>query len=67
MGKVNCTERGQVGSWDSDIFVAYRLVDMYAKCGSMADAWIFNIRGWKGAQRNSQNVNDKVHTFLVNH
>jgi hypothetical protein len=40
---------------------------MYAKCGSMADAWIFNIRGWKGAQRNSQNVNDKVHTFLVNH
>jgi hypothetical protein len=28
---------------------------------------VFNIRGWKGAQRSSQKVNDKVHTFLVNH
>jgi len=29
--------------WDSDIFVANSLVDMYAKCGSMADAWrLFN-------------------------
>ncbi len=28
---------------------------------------VFNIREWKGAQRNSQKVNDKVHTFLVNH
>ncbi len=29
--------------WNSDIFVANSLVDMYAKCGSMADAWrVFN-------------------------
>ncbi len=25
--------------WDSDIFVGSSLVDMYAKCGSMEDAW----------------------------
>ncbi len=29
--------------WDSDIFVGSSLVDMYAKCGSMEDAWsVFN-------------------------
>ncbi|CAM6061129.1 unnamed protein product [Sphagnum tenellum] len=32
-------ERG----WDSDVFVGSSLVDMYAKCGSMEDAWkVFN-------------------------
>jgi pentatricopeptide repeat protein len=32
-------ERG----WDSDVFVGSSLVDMYAKCGSMEDAWkMFN-------------------------
>jgi pentatricopeptide repeat protein len=25
--------------WDSDVFVGNCLVDMYAKCGSMEDAW----------------------------
>ncbi|CAM6003775.1 unnamed protein product, partial [Sphagnum balticum] len=29
--------------WDSDVFVGSSLVDMYAKCGSMEDAWsVFN-------------------------
>jgi pentatricopeptide repeat protein len=29
--------------WDSDVFVANSLIDMYAKCGSMEDAWrVFN-------------------------
>ncbi len=29
--------------WDSDVFGANSLVDMYAKCGSMEDAWrVFN-------------------------
>ncbi len=29
--------------WDSDLFVGSSLVDMYAKCGSMEDAWkVFN-------------------------
>jgi pentatricopeptide repeat protein len=29
--------------WDSDFFVGSSLVDMYAKCGSMEDAWkVFN-------------------------
>jgi pentatricopeptide repeat protein len=28
----------QIG-WDSDVFVRSTLVDMYAKCGSMEDAW----------------------------
>jgi len=29
--------------WDSDAFVGNSLVDMYAKCGSMEDAWeVFN-------------------------
>ncbi|CAK9210163.1 unnamed protein product [Sphagnum jensenii] len=29
--------------WDSDVFVGNSLVDMYAKCGSMEDAWrVFN-------------------------
>ncbi len=32
-------ERG----WDSDVFVGSSSVDMYAKCGSMEDAWsVFN-------------------------
>jgi pentatricopeptide repeat protein len=31
------------GGWDSNVFVFVILVDMYAKCGSMADAWrVFN-------------------------
>jgi pentatricopeptide repeat protein len=42
----SCTERGEEinqSGWDSDIFVANSLVDMYAKCGSMANAWrVFN-------------------------
>ncbi len=25
--------------WDSDVFVGSSLVDMYAKCGSLEDAW----------------------------
>jgi pentatricopeptide repeat protein len=25
--------------WDLDVFVRSTLVDMYAKCGSMEDAW----------------------------
>jgi len=30
-------------AWDPDVFVGSRLVDMYAKCGSKADAWrVFN-------------------------
>jgi pentatricopeptide repeat domain-containing protein 1 len=29
--------------WDSDVYVGSSLVDMYAKCGSMEDAWsVFN-------------------------
>jgi pentatricopeptide repeat protein len=29
--------------WDSDVFVGRSLLDMYAKCGSMEDAWrVFN-------------------------
>jgi pentatricopeptide repeat protein len=29
--------------WDSDVFLGNSLVDMYAKCGSMEDAWrVFN-------------------------
>jgi pentatricopeptide repeat protein len=29
--------------WDSDVFVGSSLVDIYAKCGSMEDAWsVFN-------------------------
>jgi pentatricopeptide repeat protein len=29
--------------WDSDVYVVNSLVDMYAKCGSMEDAWrVFN-------------------------
>jgi pentatricopeptide repeat protein len=29
--------------WDPDVFVGSSLVDMYAKCGSKADAWrMFN-------------------------
>ncbi|CAM6077302.1 unnamed protein product [Sphagnum tenellum] len=29
--------------WDSDVFVGNSSVDMYAKCGSMEDAWrVFN-------------------------
>jgi pentatricopeptide repeat protein len=29
--------------WDSDVFVGHSLVNMYAKCGSMEDAWrVFN-------------------------
>ncbi len=29
--------------WDLDVFVGSSLVDMYAKCGSMEDAWrVFN-------------------------
>jgi len=29
--------------WDSDVFVHSSLVDMYAKCGSLKDAWkVFN-------------------------
>jgi pentatricopeptide repeat protein len=28
----------QIG-WDLDVFVRSTLVDMYAKCGSMEDAW----------------------------
>ncbi len=31
------------GGWDSNVFVFVILVDMYAKCGSMGDAWrVFN-------------------------
>jgi pentatricopeptide repeat protein len=25
--------------WDSNVFVGSSLVDMYAKCGNMEDAW----------------------------
>jgi pentatricopeptide repeat protein len=29
--------------WDSDVFVANSLVDIYTKCGSIEDAWrVFN-------------------------
>jgi pentatricopeptide repeat protein len=29
--------------WDSNVFVENSLVEMYAKCGSMEDAWrVFN-------------------------
>jgi len=29
--------------WDSDVFVGNSLVDMYAKCGSIEDAWRSSI------------------------
>ncbi len=35
--------------WDSDVFVANSLIDMYARCGSMEDAWrvfIVAIQVW---------------------
>jgi pentatricopeptide repeat protein len=39
--------------WDSDVFVGNSLVDMYAKCGSIEDAWrVFN----KMPSRNTWNA-----------
>ncbi|CAK9866876.1 unnamed protein product [Sphagnum jensenii] len=39
-----CTHKQIIqNGWDSNVFVATSLVDMYAKCGSMKDAWrVFN-------------------------
>jgi pentatricopeptide repeat protein len=39
-----CVHQHIIGwGWNSDVFVGSSLVDMYAKCGSMKDAWsVFN-------------------------